>query len=74
MVAFSGFALMINLNLFQTDKNNFVANPSSTPNDFVLYSFTIGDPASSSAILTMDFQGNFASFGTSFNHKCILST
>lgn len=70
MSGFAGFALLVNINLFVNANNAFVANPSLTPNDYVLHKFRIGDPAQS-ALTVMDFQTDFPNFGTSFDHKCI---
>lgn len=71
MTAFCGFALMVNMNLFNADRSAFIANSALTPNDYVFHKFKIGNTVQG-ALTLMDFQGNFGSFGTSFNHKCIL--
>ena len=70
MNAFYGFALLINIDLFNADRNAFIANPALIPNDYILHKFKIGHTPQG-AINLMDFQANFGLFGASFNHKCI---
>lgn len=71
MAAFFGIALMINNNLFDADRNAFIANSALTPNDYILQKFKIGDLAQGASTL-MNLQGSYGNFGTSFDHKCIL--
>lgn len=71
MKSFYGFALLINIDLFNFDRNAFIANPSQTPNDYILYKFKIGDPTQG-GLSSIDFQTYFGLFGPSFNKKCIL--